>query len=150
MCGIAAIIKAKAAECPASVVAQMRDEVVHRGPDDQGIQFFDAGRPIGGLTSTTQSGWELGLGHRRLSILDLSPAAAQPMTYGGRFWIVYNGEIYNYVELRAELQRLGHVFRTSSDTEVILAAYAEWGPQCFTRLRGMWGIVIFDCQRREV
>ena len=96
------------------------------------------------------SAWDVALGHRRLSILDLTQAGQQPMVYCGRFWIVYNGEVYNYLELRAELQRLGHSFRSSSDTEVILAAYAEWGVHCFARLRGMWAIVIFDREKREI
>ena len=90
------------------------DVVAHRGPDGRGWQVF---RSIAGPVA---------LGHRRLSIIDLSDAAQQPMTYAdGRFWIVYNGEIYNYVELRDELQAAGHRFRTQSDTEVLLAALAE-------------------------
>ncbi|MGE5716312.1 MAG: asparagine synthetase B, partial [Acidobacteriota bacterium] len=71
-------------------------------------------------------GWRVGLGHRRLSIIDLSEAGAQPMSYRDRYWLTYNGEVYNYIELRAELERLGHRFLSQSDTEVILAAYAEW------------------------
>jgi asparagine synthase (glutamine-hydrolysing) len=72
------------------------------------------------------------------------------MAYRGRFWVVYNGEVYNFIELRAELKRCEHFFQSSSDTEVILAAYAEWGPACFARFRGMWGLVILDCARNEV
>jgi asparagine synthase (glutamine-hydrolysing) len=93
--------------------------------------------------------WQVGLGHRRLSILDLTATGHQPMPYRSKFWIVYNGEVYNYVEIRAELGQLGHVFRSSSDTEVILAAYAEWGTDCFSRFRGMWGLVIIDYARNE-
>jgi asparagine synthase (glutamine-hydrolysing) len=129
------------------VLDRMRDEVTHRGPDDSGLRLFADGQPV---SSATTSRWHVGLGHRRLSILDLSPAGAQPMAYGDRFWIIYNGEVYNYIEVRAELERLGHSFRSTSDTEVILAAYAEWGVACFARLRGMWAIVIFDRSRKEV
>ncbi len=149
MCGIAAIIKAKNITCPASVVERMRDEVAYRGPDDKGSVFLQ--RQEHGWTQVPPSGseWHVGLGHRRLSILDLSSAGHQPMVYRNRFWIVYNGEIYNYLELREELNKLGHKFCSSSDTEVILAAYAEWGTSCFLRFRGMWGLVIVDCHRNE-
>ncbi len=150
MCGIAAVFKLDQTECAASVVEAMRDAATHRGPDDQGVQFFH--RMNGALRpalSLRPEEWAVGLGHRRLSILDLSAAARQPMSYRGRYWIVYNGEVYNYVELRRELETLGHVFRTTSDTEVILAAYAQWGPKCFSRFRGMWGIVLVDLERHE-
>jgi asparagine synthase (glutamine-hydrolysing) len=88
----------------------------------------------------------LALGHRRLSILDLSALGHQPMSYQGRYWIVYNGEIYNYVELRTELQKAGHPFRSQCDTEVILAAYAQWGVDCFSRFNGMWALAIYDAR----
>jgi asparagine synthase (glutamine-hydrolysing) len=97
-----------------------------------------------------QSGWEVGLAHRRLSILDLTPAGHQPMVYNGKFWLIYNGEVYNFLELRRELEQLGHNFRSLSDSEVILAAYAEWGVDCFRRFRGMWGLVILDCVHDQV
>jgi len=111
------------------------DLVAHRGPDDRGWRVFDsAAGPVA-------------LGHRRLSIIDLSAAAAQPMSYGhGRYWIVYNGEIYNYLELRDELAGLGHRFQTQSDTEVLLAAYAQWGEGCLERLVGMFAFVLWDAQ----
>lgn len=104
----------------------------HRGPDDHGIHTAD------GLPSVA-------LVNARLSILDLSPAGHQPMsTPDGRYTIVYNGEVYNFRETRAELQRLGHVFISDSDTEVILHAYAQWGPACLDRFRGMFAIAIWD------
>jgi asparagine synthase (glutamine-hydrolysing) len=91
------------------------------------------------------------LGHRRLAIIDISEAANQPMSYGDqRFWIVYNGEIYNHVELREELESLGHRFRTRSDTEVILAAYAEWGGQCLDRFVGMFALVVYEPDRERL
>ncbi len=109
------------------------DVVAHRGPDGRGWQVFDS---VAGPVA---------LGHRRLSIIDLSEMAAQPMSYGdGRYWVVYNGEIYNYIELRRELEVAGHRFATRSDTEVLLAAYAEWGGDALDRLIGMFAFVIWD------
>lgn len=150
MCGIAAILKTFEVPCPAVVLDRMRDEVSHRGPDDHGNLFFRRFGPGYTQLEPSSSAWEAGLGHRRLSILDLGARGHQPMVYRDRFWIVYNGEVYNFVELRSELERLGHKFFSSSDTEVILAAYAEWGPASFARFRGMWGLVILDSLRAEV
>ena len=107
----------------------------HRGPDDSGT-YLDG--PVG-------------LGHRRLSILDLSPLGHQPMVSpDGRLVIVFNGEIFNYLELRAELVACGHSFRTSSDTEVILVAYAQWGVDCLRRFNGMWAFALWDAGRGEL
>jgi asparagine synthase (glutamine-hydrolysing) len=109
------------------------DRVAHRGPDGSGWCEFDS---VAGPVA---------LGHRRLSIIDLSDAAAQPMQYAeGHFWISYNGEIYNYLELRDELTGLGHVFHTRSDTEVLLAAYAQWGEAALDRLNGMFAFVLWE------
>lgn len=100
-----------------------------RGPDDQGIW----------------SDRHIQLGHTRLSILDLSPLGHQPMSFGnGRFWITFNGEIYNYLELQAELSELGYQFASRSDTEVLLAAYSQWGSNCLEKLRGMFAFAIWD------
>ncbi len=107
----------------------------HRGPDDGQVFADDA----------------IMLGHRRLAILDLSPCGRQPMTGGGgRYQIVYNGEIYNFVELREQLEQLGHVFRSESDTEVFLTAYLEWGTDCFLRFNGMWAVAIWDSRDRTL
>jgi asparagine synthase (glutamine-hydrolysing) len=107
----------------------MTDVIRHRGPDDEG--FFMQG--------------PLGFGFRRLSILDLTPAGHQPMTVGGgQVTIVFNGEIFNYVELRKELKALGHNFVSSGDTEVLLHAYLQWGRDCLPRLNGMWAFAIYD------
>ena len=150
MCGIAAIVKLPDVACGAAVLDRMRDEVAHRGPDDQGSTLLRRRGTAWNKVPASESAWTVGLGHRRLSILDLSPAGRQPMTYRDRFWITYNGEVYNFIEIRRELERCGHRFRSSSDTEVILAAYAEWGTACFARFRGMWGLVILDCDRNEI
>jgi asparagine synthase (glutamine-hydrolysing) len=109
------------------------DLVAHRGPDGRGWQAFasNAGPVV--------------LAHRRLAIIDTSDAGIQPMAWsGGRCWIVHNGEIYNYLELRRELEALGHRFRTETDTEVILAAYAQWGGGSLERFIGMFAFVIYD------
>lgn len=92
-------------------------------------------------------GWQIALGHRRLSILDLSDAGKQPMTLDGQIWITFNGEVYNYLELRDQLIALGYTFSTGTDTEVILVAYAAWGTECFSRFRGMFGLAILDGRR---
>ncbi len=110
------------------VFKDMNNLIAHRGPDDEGYFFDDTVR----------------LGFRRLSIIDLENGH-QPLSYENeRFWIIFNGEIYNYLELRDELELLDYQFETQSDTEVILAAFAEFREKCFSKLRGMFGIVIWD------
>ena len=93
----------------------------------------------------------LGLGHRRLAVIDPSPAGDQPMSYGdGRWWATFNGEIYNFIELRAELESLGHRFKSRSDCEVLLAAFAEWGADCQLRFNGMWAFAIWDVRAQTL
>jgi asparagine synthase (glutamine-hydrolysing) len=144
----------------------------HRGPDDEGYLLIGPSgvlplggedtpgevyradmpfRPTGkvGQPPAVVGAW-LALGHRRLSILDLSPLGHQPMSCQDRYWIVYNGEVYNYLELRPELEAAGHRFRSHCDTEVILAAYAQWGTECFSRFNGMWALAIYDAQEDEL
>lgn len=105
--------------------------LAHRGPDDRDLH------------DDPEAGWTLG--HTRLAILDLTPDGRQPMSYAeGRLWITFNGEIYNFRELRADLEARGHRFRSHGDTEVLLAAYAEWGPACVSRLRGMFAFALVD------
>ena len=115
-------------------VRQMAASIVHRGPDDEGF-FFDG---------------NLGLGFRRLSIIDLS-GGHQPMSdVEESVWVVFNGEIYNYLELRAELEAKGHKFRTRSDTEVIVHGYKEWGTAVLKHFNGMFGLAIWDVRRRRL
>ena len=140
MCGIQVMVDGAAGE------AELREALgsalaclEHRGPDDSGIELITAGKH------------RVGLGHRRLSIIDLSAAGRQPMSDSrGELFIVYNGEIYNYIELRAELQRLGHAFRTGTDTETILAAYRAWGTDAFARFNGMWALALLDLRTNEL
>ncbi len=120
--------------------------VGHRGPDATDCAgWLPSGERVGGaaLAGTL----EVGLGHCRLSILDLSDAGRQPMEGPNGCWISYNGEIYNYRELRRELEALGHTFRTGTDTEVLLAAYAAWGERCVERFNGMWAYLLYDPAR---
>jgi len=133
MCGIFGIV-GKNAPVSEDVVERATKSLAHRGPDDSGTVVL---RESGGL--------EVGLGNRRLAILDLSPLAHQPMhdRETGN-WIVYNGEIYNFRDVRTELQRLGVPFVSQSDTEVALKAYGRWGRDCFARFRGMFALAIWD------
>jgi len=116
------------------ILKQMNDSLRHRGPDAEG-SYFDDG---------------ISLGHRRLSVIDLSENGAQPMTYthGERTaTIVFNGEIYNYKEIREKLKKVGYKFKSNSDTEVILASYLEWGSDCVSEFNGMWAFCIYDKQK---
>lgn len=133
MCGIAGIVSPRPAN--SDTLKRMADVIAHRGPDDEGVYLAEG----------------CGLAHRRLAILDLSPAGHQPMsTTDGRYCIVYNGEVYNAADIRRELAGKGYRFHSTSDTEVILYAYAHWGPSCVERFNGMWGFAIWDTRDREL
>ncbi len=135
MCGISGIFRLSGAPVSRDEIERMNRLLYHRGPDGSGIYIDN----------------NLGLGHTRLSILDLSEAGRQPMAYGGeRYWITYNGEIYNFLELRDELAGLGHEFRSDTDTEIILAAYAQWGDDFKSRLNGMWAFALWDRAERRL
>ena len=135
MCGICGILNLDGAPASPVFTQRMADAIAHRGPDAEGVYTDGA----------------LGFGHRRLAILDLSPLGRQPMqTRGRRFTIVYNGEVYNFQELRVELESLGHCFRSRTDTEVLLHAFAEWGHSCVERFNGMFALGIWDRERREL
>jgi asparagine synthase (glutamine-hydrolysing) len=141
MCGIVGIVMRKGRVAPA-VLEQATLSLAHRGPDDSGILL---------LQETQPEPVEIGLGHRRLAILDLSPLGHQPMQdpISGN-WIVFNGEIYNFRELRKELENAGAVFKSHSDTEVILAAYRLWGDTCVKRLAGMFAFALWDAPRKRL
>lgn len=135
MCGIAGIFSAEGKAVAPEVLRKMTDAIAHRGPDGEG-SWVDG---------------NLGLGHRRLAIIDLSPAGHQPMiSTEQRFVISYNGEIYNFKDLRSELQVLGHKFKSETDSEVVLNAWVEWGEECVTRFNGMFAFVIWDKLERAL
>jgi asparagine synthase (glutamine-hydrolysing) len=135
MCGIIGVLRFDGVPVDEDHLTAMRDTMFHRGPDDGGLYING---PVG-------------LGHRRLSIVDLTDAGHQPMTNeDGTVWLVFNGEIYNYVELRAELIARGHRFSSHTDTEVIIHLYEEEGERCVTRLRGMFAFVLWDSRRQQI
>ena len=135
MCGIVGIIRFDAKPIKKESLTTMMQTIKHRGPDDEGV-FIDG---------------HIGLGHVRLSILDLSEAGHQPMTDPtGRYTIIQNGESYNYIELREELQSMGYSFRTQTDTEVMLNGYIAWGEKVLDRLNGMFAMAIYDKQEQTL
>ncbi len=119
----------------------------HRGPDGEGAVGWDAAGELVSMSCLGDRALRVGLGHQRLSIVDLSDAGLQPMRGPDGSWISFNGEIYNYRELRRELEALGHTFHTSTDTEVMLAAYVQWGERCVERFNGMWAFLLYDPAR---
>lgn len=133
MCGISGYISLNNSETE-SVVKEMTDEIAHRGPDGFGYKTIN----------------NVSIGHRRLSIIDLE-SGAQPMcNHDKTIWITYNGEIYNYLEIKKELEKLGFLFKTNSDTEVIIYAYQHWGVNCLNKFRGMFAFGIIDVNKREI
>src|SRR5687768_2024573 len=136
MCGIAGRFNYRSgAPIDPRVVRSMCDLLAHRGPDGDGVWTDGA----------------IGMGHRRLAIIDLSPAGRQPMTaVDGNLTISFNGEIYNFQTLRRELEARGHRFRSRTDTEVMLAAYREWGVECLSRFRGMFAFALWEANDRTL
>lgn len=168
MCGIVGLVRRSGTPCRLETISVMIHALRHRGPDDEGLVVFQeshhAPEIFGGIdtpdniyrshflyspkTHFDRNAVEkavVALAHCRLSILDLSPAGHQPMcNEDGTVWIVHNGEIYNFLELREELHALGHDFISKTDTEVIVHAYEEWGERCLQKFNGMWAFVIYD------
>lgn len=137
MCGIVGVISPRNAT---SIVERMLETITHRGPDGKGIWSCQA-----------SEAYQLTFGHRRLSILDLSDNASQPMVDStGQFALTYNGEIYNYLEIQAELAREGVIFRSQSDTEVLLEAYKRWGTSCLSKFNGMFAFALYDKPRGRI
>ncbi len=135
MCGICGVLHFGDKRPNLDILQQMVNSLHHRGPDGQGIHIEGS----------------LGFGHSRLAIIDLSNAAGQPMSNeDGSIWITYNGEIYNFVEIRERLEKLGHVFRTKSDTEVIIHAYETWNVDCLAHLSGMFAFALWDSKRQQL
>jgi asparagine synthase (glutamine-hydrolysing) len=151
MCGISCLIGVDR-EIRGGELAAFNDAVAHRGPDGAGVAkfAFDSDRGLSPLPDSAER-CDLALAHRRLSILDLSDAGAQPMfSDDAKLALTYNGEIYNYLELRSELESAGFTFKSDCDTEVALAAYQHWGTDCFRRFNGMWAMVILDIGKRNL
>ena len=173
MCGIAGIVNLNEQPVETDRLRRMCDIQAHRGPDDAGYAFFHVGEsltgeggswcsfadyrfraqnphlPILGESYAKQElgarAYQVALGHRRLSIQDLSHYGHQPMSNSDqRFWVVFNGEIYNFPELRKQLEGLGVIFRTQCDTEVILAGWQQWGSACLEKLNGMFAFALYD------
>jgi asparagine synthase (glutamine-hydrolysing) len=135
MCGIVGVIHLKGQPAEAGVIQQVSDVLRHRGPDDAGV-VVDG---------------HVGLGHRRLKIIDVSSAGHQPMSNKDEtIWITFNGEIYNFLELRAELERSGRTFVSRSDTEVVIQAYEEWGEKCIERFNGMFAFGLWDARKEKL
>jgi asparagine synthase (glutamine-hydrolysing) len=162
MCGIAGIFHFEKEVHP-KLIQKMTNVLHHRGRDDDGFLAvnFDSRKayPLTGKGSKVpglkleefNTPVHLFLGHRRLSILDLSPSGHQPMSNeDGTLWIVHNGEVYNFLEIKKELESLGHDFRSRTDTEVILHAYKEWGVDCLSRFNGMWAFAIWDLPKKRI
>ena len=134
MCGIAGIYNLDGKLSEKKLLQKMAGTMKHRGPDDEGYHLDR----------------NIGLAHRRLSIIDLSSAGHQPMANEEKnVWIVHNGEIYNYLELKKDLVKMGHRFKSNTDTEVILHAYEEWGKNCLERFNGMWAFAIWDKRKKK-
>ena len=152
MCGIAGQLAAPGRAVDEAALAAASERLAHRGPDDFAYLGWRDGHPLHSTQDPrTVAGAPVGLAHRRLSILDLSPAGRQPMIAGdGVRAIVFNGEIYNYRELRAELERAGRRFATETDTEILLAAYSAWGDAAFARFTGMFALAILDLPGRAL
>ena len=157
MCGIAGLFQLNQKPIPADLLIRMAEAQKHRGPDGEGFALlsrnparckFLSRDDLAAVADPVSIG---SFAHRRLAILDLTDAAAQPMANDdGTIWMVYNGEVYNYVELRNQLETRGHQFRSSGDAEVVLKAYQEWGLDCFGRFNGMWGIALWDARKRSL
>src|SRR6266540_5385961 len=155
MCGIVGAVSLDGVPIDLPALQRMNDLQAHRGPDGEGFMLgwikdgafkHSFAQGAGRLNSDAPA--RVGLGHRRLAIIDLSDRGLQPMSSNdGSTWIVFNGEIYNFQELRSELESRGYSFKTGTDTEVLLQSYLHWGEDCLDRLQGMYGFAIWDGRR---
>jgi asparagine synthase (glutamine-hydrolysing) len=163
MCGIAGILDLSGRSVDRALLLAMLGRIAHRGPDSGGWMeddgssiregFRESAAPAssGALPRARPNSPRIALGHQRLAITDLSAAGHQPMSRAdGRWWITFNGAIFNAPELRRELEESGERFTTTADTEVLLAAYARWGAAALSRFNGMWAFAIWDAERREL
>ena len=166
MCGISGIYHLKGKSVESDLLRKMTDAGAHRGPDDEGYVLINTGtgetHSFAGASSCLEikgvlpplssiKGANLGLGARRLSVLDLTSSGHQPMSDASKMvWLTYNGEIYNYRELRTSLEKKGYIFHSDTDTEVIICAYIEWGYKCLERFRGMWSFALWDVRKQTL
>jgi asparagine synthase (glutamine-hydrolysing) len=151
MCGITGVWHITGRSVDTMCLHHATNLISHRGPDDEGFLRINTQTTNFTENLTDNLAADLAFGFRRLAILDLSPAGHQPMSYSdGAYWVIFNGEIYNYLELRDELKLFGYNFRSGSDTEVILAAYAQWGPACLERFNGMWAFALWDSRQKTL
>lgn len=162
MCGITGILAHTPQRIDVDLLRGMTTALRHRGPDDEGYLVVntstgeyqqrsggdsttEAKNSYANIRTESEQSFSLGLGWRRLGIIDLSPTGHQPISNSdGSIWLIFNGEIYNYIELKEELQKKGYRFKTKTDTEVIIHAYEEWGTECLNRFNGMWAFAIWD------
>ncbi len=167
MCGVSVLFKKHSLTINNfnEVVSSLRT-IDHRGPDDEGVILVNTNTNDFKIIRTAKThpqipdqvdidsvsvqDYNLILAHKRLSIIDLKPTGHQPMQGIDKSWVIFNGEIYNYIELKIELVNLGCSFSTQSDTEVILEAYRVWGPKCLDKFNGMWSIVLWDAVKKEI
>lgn len=167
MCGIFAVFNLDHKPVSVNGLFEASYSIRHRGPDDEGFLLIDTAtgnvEPRKGPDSVAHFGdipdirkqidtnYDLGFVFRRLSILDLSSHGHQPMSDNDRdYWIIFNGEIYNYIEIRGELESLGYKFRSGTDTEVIINSYKQWGEECFKKFNGMWGMILYDKKKKKL
>lgn len=166
MCGIVGVFHLNGDPVSPTVLQAMTDSVSHRGPDDQGYLLANTedgrfesrgGREtvsniaVRDIAEPVDFQYNLGFGHRRLSIIDLSIRGHQPMDNGdGSIWIVHNGEIFNFAEIRSELKAKGYTFNSNTDTEVIIKSYQEWGMECVSRFNGQWAFCIYDSASKKI
>ena len=164
MCGFCGIYNLDGSTIDPSVLKEMTRTIRHRGPDDEGFLLVDTEnnkfcdcygedtvdeikgktKPIDGIGFKA----DLAFGFRRLAVIDLTPKGHQPMfDKESGIWVVFNGEIYNYIELRDELKSIGCNFNSNTDTEVLIKSYAEWGVKCVDRFNGMWAFCIVDFEK---
>lgn len=137
MCGITGFWNLDGRPISREELIRFTNQIAHRGPDGWDVHVVDSAA--------------VGFGHRRLAIIDITDSGRQPMSFAdGRYWIVFNGEIYNFVELRKELEGLGYQFKTDSDTEVVLASYDKWGEDCQFKFNGMWAFAIWDSREQKL
>jgi len=168
MCGITGILSRQGGQIDPATLLSMTNSIRHRGPDDEGYLLVDmasgkceqragtgsvsAAKELHhSISASSPDSFSLGLGWRRLSIIDPSPSGHQPMSNAdGTVWLIFNGEIYNYIELREQLAVKGYRFRTKTDSEVIIHAYEEWGTECLSRFNGMWGFALWDNRKKTL